>query len=284
MPGEAVLLLFLSAVLHTTWNFQLKQLREKYIAIWWSILIGSGIFLPFLIFFGLPAWKIWPYLLASVFVEICYFIALSAAYGDADFSLVYPIARGFAPALIATWSVLFLGEKLTWGGVLGVGTIILGLLIISVQNIFQVGIKKPSLIGLLLPILLAFLISIYSTIDGAAVKLTPVFSYTVLVFFLSPVLSTPLLLKKYPWQMIVEEFSKQRFQIISIGLLTVFAYFLALIAYSIAPVSYVGAIREVSVVLGALAGWKIFGEKMGGVRVIGSLVIFLGIMIIALKG
>jgi hypothetical protein len=59
MPLTAVFLLFVSAVLHTTWNLLLKQAGEKYIAVWWAVLLGSGIFLPFLFYTGLPAPQIW---------------------------------------------------------------------------------------------------------------------------------------------------------------------------------------------------------------------------------
>ena len=37
------------------------------------------------------------------------------------------------------------------------------------------------------------------------------------------------------------------------------------------------AIREVSVVIGAFAGWKILGEKLGPLRIIGAVIIFAGI-------
>ena len=53
-------------------------------------------------------------------------------------------------------------------------------------------------------------------------------------------------------------------------LLTVYLGLLALIAYSFAPLSYSGAIREVSVVIGAVLGWIFLEEPMGGTRVIGS--------------
>jgi drug/metabolite transporter (DMT)-like permease len=64
----------------------------------------------------------------------------------------------------------------------------------------------------------------------------------------------------------------------------VVAYLFALFANRIAPVSYSGAIREVSVVIGALLGWRLLGEKMGGMRVVGAVVIFAGILVITIFG
>jgi drug/metabolite transporter (DMT)-like permease len=68
------------------------------------------------------------------------------------------------------------------------------------------------------------------------------------------------------------------------GLLGICAYLFALAAYSIAPLNYSGAIREVSVVIGAFAGWKILGERLGPLRLVGAAIIFTGILIIARFG
>lgn len=59
---------------------------------------------------------------------------------------------------------------------------------------------------------------------------------------------------------------------------------LALFAYTFAPLSYSGAIREVSVVIGAFLGWRFLKEEMGGVRVAGSAIVFAGVMVIAIFG
>jgi len=284
MPVFAIVLLLGSAVLHTSWNLLLKRAGEKYIATWWAVLLGSAVFLPFLFITGLPAHETWLLLLASVLLEVGYYIALSTAYRDADFSLVYPLARGAAPALIAIWSILFLGERLTLGGAFGSAVIIFGLLVTGGSNLLRRGGEKPHLRGIALALTIALLISLYSTVDGAAVKRTSAFSYAVIVFFLAPVLTSPLMIHRYGWPMLKSELADHRVGVVSIGLLTVCSYLLALFAYSIAPLSYAGAIREVSVVLGALAGWRFLGERMGGLRVAGAAIIFSGILIVALFG
>ena len=57
-----------------------------------------------------------------------------------------------------------------------------------------------------------------------------------------------------------------------------------MIAYTFAPLSYSGAIREVSVVIGAFLGWRFLSEQMGGTRMLGAAVIFAGILVIAILG
>src|SRR4030067_912782 len=98
MPLEAIGLLLVSAALHTTWNLLLKGSGERYMASWWAMLIGSLLFLPALLFVGLPARTTWVMLIISAAVEASYFILLPYAYEASDFSLVYPLARGASPA------------------------------------------------------------------------------------------------------------------------------------------------------------------------------------------
>ena len=69
-----------------------------------------------------------------------------------------------------------------------------------------------------------------------------------------------------------------------VGILTLVTYALVLQAYALGRVSYAGAVREVSVVFAALVGWRWLGEGFGGWRVAGALLIFAGILVIAIAG
>ncbi len=283
MPLSAIGLLLAAAVLHTTWNLLLKQAGEKYMATWWGSAIGSLVFLPVMFYIGVPTPAVWHILFISSLFEIAYYIVLAEAYKESDFSLVYPMGRGAAPALIAVWAAIFLGERFTFGGVIGIVVIIAGLLIVGMSSIFQTH-AKPHLRGILLALLLALLISIYSMLDGIAVRQTAALPYVILLFLCVPTFTAPLIFQQYGWNKLKDELSAHPWQLAAIGVLTIGAYSLALWAYSIAPLGYAGAVREVSVVMAAFAGWRFLGEKLGGMRVIGALIIFSGILVIAIFG
>lgn len=284
MPLPALALLFLSALLHASWNLLLKGAGEKYIATFWTVVLGGLIFAPFLFLTGLPPRELWPLVLVSSAVEVLYFLTLSYAYKDHDFSLVYPMARGAAPALLALWSTLFLREALTRAGVAGLGMIVVGLMITGGSGLFQNGLHRPTVRAVAAALTNALLISIYSVIDGYAVKHGPAVSYAISIFTMIPILVTPLILLRYPRPQLGSELSMHWKRLAAIAVLGVFSYLCALTAYSLAPLSYAGAIREVSVVLGAFAGWRLLGEKPGGVRLLGAGVIFAGILVIAVFG
>jgi drug/metabolite transporter (DMT)-like permease len=284
MPALAILLLLCSASLHALWNLLLKRSQEKYIAMGWQVLI-SGVFAFFLLLFtGFPPRSMWLFALISMGLEAVYFILLSNAYSDHDFSLVYPIARGTAPAFLMLWSVLFLREKLTLGGALGVGMIVSGMVIIGATSLIQNRGSRLHLKGVLVALSVALIISLYTLIDGTAVKNGPALPYALTMFMFVPILTTTYNIRRFGWKPFLAAWKGPRLPLILTAVLGVVAYLLALIAYSFAPLSYSGAIREVSVVIGAFLGWQFLEEKMGATRVLGSIIIFVGILIIAILG
>lgn len=285
MPPLAIGLLLLAAAMHAGWNLLVKQAREKEIFTWSSLLVGALCFTPLLALgAALPA-RAWPFIITSAAVEAIYFFALTRAYGLGDFSLIYPLARGTAPALLAVWATLFLGERLRPAGLLGLAVLIGGLLVVgggvwwARRGKAQVG---PS--GVAAALLVALCISIYSAIDGAAVQTISPIPYTVLILGLSALFCTPVIALRYRRAAIVAEWRLNWPRIVTVGVLNLTTYMLVLFAYSRAQVAYAGAVREISVVFAALVGWRWLGEPFGAHRTVGALLIFTGIVIIAVLG
>ncbi len=282
MPLVAILLLLTSAFLHALWNLLLKRSQEKYIAMGWQVIISGVLAFFLLLFTGLPPRSMWLFALLSMGLEAVYFILLSNAYSDHDFSLVYPIARGTAPAFLMLWSVVFLKEQPSLGGILGVSLIVCGMVIIGATALIQSRGSRLHFKGVAIALSVALIISLYTLIDGTAVKNGPALPYALTMFMFVPVLTTTYNIRRFGWSPFLAAWKGPRLPLILAAALGVAAYLLALTAYSFAPLSYSGAIREVSVVIGAVLGWIFLEEPMGGTRVIGSTVIFVGILIIAL--
>ncbi|MGE5073646.1 MAG: EamA family transporter [Anaerolineae bacterium] len=284
MPLLALALLLSSAVLHALWNLLLKRSDKKFIAMGWQIILSGLVSIPALFFTGLPPQSLWLFALLSGTLEAIYFGLLTFAYTDHDFSLVYPVARGAAPAMVVIWAALFLGEIPSAVGFVGIALIVLGLAVIGATSLFQNGMAKPQFRGIAIALSVALVISIYTLVDGFAVKHGPALPYGLSFFVLMPLLTTPLIVRHYGWPELAAGFRAQPARLILVGILSVVAYLFALFAYSIAPVNYSEAIREVSVVLGAFAGWYFLGEQMGPVRILGAVGIFAGIVLIAVFG
>jgi len=285
MSWQALAFALIAAVIHAAWNFIIKKVEDRQIVSWWAILLGAAVTLPVLLPNAEIPLRIWPYILSSALAETIYYIALMHAYANADFSLTYPIARGVAPALIAVWSILFLGERPRLIGVIGVAIILLGLVVISAGHLaLKCNRTLIQFRGVLLALFIALLISVYSVIDATAVRVVSPLPYLMIVLGCTGLLMTPFVLSRYGYRAVVVSWRKNFLPIISIALLMPLAYVLVLQAYARAPISYIGAIREISIVLAALAGWRWLGEAFGKFRTLGAILIFLGILVISLAG
>ena len=305
MSLTALILLVVAAALHTGWNLLVKRASEKQIFTWWAMVVGTACFAPLLAFSApLPA-AIWPYVLASALVETIYYLALLRAYSIGDFSLIYPLARGAAPAFLALWAALFLGERPQARGIAGLGLLLAGLLLVggaarrASQRHDPIALAlstggaaaqpRGSLMafagsGIAAALTVACCISIYSAIDGAAVRIAPPIAYTVAVIGASALMMAPAVLARYGRQAVAAEWRANWPRIVLVGILTLVTYALVLQAYALGRVSYAGAVREISVVFAALVGWRWLGEGFGGWRVTGALLIFAGILVIAIAG
>jgi drug/metabolite transporter (DMT)-like permease len=285
VPPVALGLLIAAAILHASWNLLVKQARERQIFTWWSLVVGSICFLPLLAFGPSLPGRVWPYVLASALAETAYFFALVRAYNLGDFSLVYPIARGTAPAFLTVWATLFLNERPSRFGLIGIGILVVGLLVVgSGAWLARKGAVQVSGAAVVAALLVALCISTYTTIDGAAVRIAPPTSYTVAILGLSAIFATPAILGRYPLKAIGGEWRANWPRIVAVGVLNLGTYMLVLAAYSRSRVSYAGSIRELSVVVAALLGWRFLGEPFGANRTLGSILIFAGIVVIAALG
>ncbi|MHB8873300.1 MAG: EamA family transporter, partial [Myxococcaceae bacterium] len=122
MPWVATGLLVVSAFTHAIWNLLAKRSRAPLASLWWT-LAGSALLCgAYLAARGQWQWPSPPalrLLLVGGVAEAVYLYALTRAYACGELSLAYPISRGSAPLLVALWAALLWGERLPWGGYLG---------------------------------------------------------------------------------------------------------------------------------------------------------------------
>jgi drug/metabolite transporter (DMT)-like permease len=288
----SLLVLLAAALLHAGWNLLVKQAADKQAFTGLALLAGALLATPVLVLgFPFPA-RLWPYALASAFCEALYFAALATAYRLADFSLAYPIARGTAPLLLALWAVWWLGERPSLGGMIGLSILVLGLLVVGAagrphpppEEGRQAAKEGSRWAGIAAALAVAMIVSVYSVIDGAAVRFAAPAPYTALVLALAAPLIMPVVLFRSSLQTLRTTWRLHWPRILLVGALMQISYGLVLFAYSRSPVSYAGAIREVSIIFAALAGWRWLHEPLGRQRLAGAVLICGGILLIAVAG
>lgn len=206
MSLTALALALGAGALHATWNLILKGASDRLLVAAWGLLAGAAIFSPALIAaWPVPA-SVWPFACASATVLLGYYACLAAAYERGDFSLVYPVARGAAPALLTLWAALFLGERPSALGLAGIATILAGLAVVGGAPLWLAadaaqtkdgGSRLQALRlharGAGVAFLVALLVSVYTAVDAAGVRHWSPLPYLVLVFALSGSVLVPLL-------------------------------------------------------------------------------------------
>lgn len=287
MSLALVLVLLVAAAVHAAWNLLLKRVPERQVIVWWALIVSTFVMLPLALSRPGLNQAGWRLALLSGLLEVLYYTILMLAYGLGEFSLVYPIARGAAPVLLALWTALFLGEVPRPLGMAGIGLIVTGLVTVGSAGWRSasggaVPRRSGFAPGMGLALLVALLISIYSTLDGAAVKTNDPAVYSATIYALTAAILAPVLFRRHGILGVAAVWKTYWKRAVAVGVLQSFGYLLVLAVYARARVSYAGAIRESSVVLGALAGWLWLGEEFGPRRVIGAVVIFLGVLTIAL--
>ncbi len=270
-------LILLSAGLHASWNLIVKSGDDKLISAWSTVLAAPLVLFPVLGLTGLPPVEAWGILLASGIIHSGYNIALARAYEYGDLSVVYPVARGLAPLGVALAAPFILGETLSPSAATAVALIGGGIVWLGVAG-KGTG-ARLSALGW--AVLTALLIATYSIVDKVGVLRSNPLAYAIVLFGCNALVMTPYVFWRRGPRRIGEVWRRRWILLVASGLFSVGAYLLVLIAMRLTQVSYVAALRESSVVIGAVLGWRILREPLAGQRISASVVVTLGLVLLA---
>ena len=288
MTFSSLIIVLFSACLHVIAHVVLKSSLNRMAAVWWVLVWGSVLLFPIALFNPLSlSWPLWGLLLASGFFQFAYFYSIARAYQTGDLSVVYPLARGTAPVFLLIWAVLFIGERPTGGGITGVLIIAVGVYLLGLPKLsaWLEPLRSLSRSGPRWAVIAGLFISSYSAVDRIGVRLASPLPYLFIVNCVAVALLTPFMLRSAGWGGLRAEIQAARFNSVIAGFTTPAAYLTVLyVIRNGAPASYVGAIREISVVLGVLLGVLFFKEPGSLIRVLGGMCVAGGVAIIGLLG
>src|SRR5262249_9095175 len=157
-------------------------------------------------------------------------------------SVVYPLARGSGVAGTALVAALFLDEPLSGIGTIGIGCVSMGILLLGLREVIQCSTPHACLLALLVGLTIVG----YSVVDKLGVgHVHPVVYITGLTTGAALFLS-PLVLLCYRDECREAWTNRKRFSA-GVGLGVVVTYLLVLFAFQMDSVSYVVAVRELSI-------------------------------------
>jgi len=290
MSAAAIGLVLLSAMFHALRNLFTKASADKQIFLWWyslfALLFFSPLFLVYIFRQGIPAPTAYAWCFGSGFIHFLYWIFLTHAYKEGDLSHVYPIMRS-SPALVLVIAVLFLGEAVSAQGVTGILMVAFGVYIINMKQIFGRELLTPikslthdrsTQFAFLTLVSVAF----YSIVDKMAVNAIHPIQFAFLHLFCGMCYYTPYIMLTKSGDLIKKEWNAGITRIILTGIMGIAGYTLILIAFTIERVSYIVALRQISIVFAVLMGSHILKEKHRLIRMAGALIIFAGGFLISL--
>ena len=275
---SAFLFVVFAALLHALWNFLTKRVSGNLSVLYIALLFGCIILLPALLFVSpdsLRMTTVYPFFLATGIIHTFYFLLLSKAYKSGNISTVYPIARGSGVIGTTAVAVFLLGDTISLFGITGVLCTAAGILFIGLKGDKQVDYYR----GVIYALLVGATIACYSIVDKMAVQLIHPVIYIFGLFFFTMMFLTPYMVLSRRDELLSAWKILKKYSLI-IGAGAASAYLIILYVFRIAPVSYVVAVRELSVLFGALLGIWFLGEPLSVKKAIGILMVVFGLVMI----
>ena len=274
LPLAVTLAVLGAAVTHATWNAIAHGIKDQTLAF---ALIGVGgiaVANPLIILAAMPRADCWPYLAGSVAIHVFYNLLLMRCYKYGEFGQVYPLARGISPVVVTILAAVFVHEHLALPQVGGVLVVSAGLATLVFAG------RRPGRAAFLAAVGTGLTIAAYTTVDGVGVRLSasPVGYIGWLMLLQSLCVPMFALLRRR------DAILRQPRRVLAAGLvagaLSVLAYGLVLWAQTRGALAPIAALRETSVIFGAVIGTLVFREPFGRTRVAATLLVVAGIVLL----
>ncbi len=270
-----VSLVLVAALMHASWNALVKVSGDRFFTMATVMGAGSILLTPLIPFVQFPPVAALPFLLASFVLHLGYYGILIFAYRHGDLSVIYPIARGSSPVLIAIGAFLLAGQTLSPIASAGLALASGGMCLFA----FERGLpSRDFLKPLFIALSVGLSIAGYTVVDGLGLRQTPsAIDYIVWLSFLDGI---PLMLWAVVFRLsdYVIYLRKEGAKAAMGGALSLVAYGLVLYVLSVGSMAHVSALRETSVLFAVIIGALSLKEKFGPVRWIAALAIVGGVV------
>jgi drug/metabolite transporter (DMT)-like permease len=267
--GVGLALAGVSAAGSSSAHALLKSGGDKLVVQAWSSLVGLLLALPFVLWVGPPERVFWFWLFAGWVLHSLYYLVLAWSYEASDYSVAFPIARGVTPMFTAVLGIAWLGDTLGPVTLAGVVTICGGIFLLSFKRAIT-----PS--GLMAAGSAGLLNACFSLTDAKGMRLAADPMNFIVWYYIADGISMPLLVAVRNRGKVLEVAAANARTGIWVGIMALFAFLPTLIAFRIAPVGAVSAIRATSVIFSLFLGGSLLKEKLDKRRIGGALLVTLG--------
>lgn len=272
-----------SGFFHALWNVVSNHSRHKLAFFLCMQCMGLVIFFPYVAMNLSPiVWNTTTYILipSMMFFHALYFVFLARAYSLSDVSTVYPIVRGSMSLMLPIVGVFFLGEHITVMGWVGIAAIIIGIVLLSESAWSVSGLKKMITGHTGIALLVAVCSAANIMIDKFAISFFPIITVNWI-----GTLGNCVVLLLFIWdkETVRLEWQRNKGWIWISAILAPVSYLMFLWAIQSAQIAQLAPIREIGSVFAVGLGIAFLGEKNGRHRLIASLIVTAGIILLGLN-
>jgi uncharacterized membrane protein len=277
-------LVVISAFTHAYWNFLLKRTGGSQIFIGLSKLSEVILFAPAFVWIVSSQegrfWNYWHLFIIAGLLATLYYGFLGLAYRTGNLSVVYPISRASGLLFLPGLAFFLIGERVDAFGAVALGLITLGIFSLQLPAFSKTDVitafsgfrSQATLFALLTGLTIAG----YSLWDKNSLKFLTPFVYFYAYNSVVGILYAIFVWVRYPHTDIRDEWQIHKKPMVLVGILNTFTYTLVLFSLSISKASYVVALRQLGIAVGAVLGWKLLGEVFPVPKRVGIVMLLLG--------
>lgn len=273
----ATLLALGAAALHAAWNLVAKRSVDHFLALWGQFaaaaLIGVVVVAATR---DLPA-VAWGWAAICGALHVPYLVGLAGAYRAGDFSVVYPIARGSGALLAGIGGIVLLGDDLGGWSIVAIVVVAAGISLLATGHAHGLGALGWAL-------LVGVSIGAYTTNDSHAARTVESATYPFAAFALAGVFISAYGLAAGRGRDFVVAWRADWRRFFATGAVSSVAYLMVLLAVRHAPVGYVAALRESSVLIAAVVGTRLLAEGGARRRTFAAALILAGLVLLVVSG
>ncbi|HVE80050.1 MAG TPA: DMT family transporter [Gemmatimonadaceae bacterium] len=283
-------LVLASSVIHAYWNFLLKRSGGGPAFVGLSKVLEVAAFAPVFALWALPGARehldAWPVVVVGALLTLANYAALARAYQLGDLAVAYPVARGSTLLFLPFLGFLVFAERLSAVGWLSIACIVVGIVVLQLPALTREAVlslgpsfRNPSVVFAMAAGLAA---AGYTVWDKRAVQRLPAFTYFYAYTAIVAAAYAGFVYRRYPRAEVRAEWRTHWWPMLQVAVCNTIAYLLVLGALRSGTSSYVIALRQLSIAIGAVMGWRLLGERFGAARRLGVGLIVLGCLLVAM--
>ncbi|MHC1737934.1 MAG: EamA family transporter [Ignavibacteriaceae bacterium] len=261
-----------------------SQGSDPYMVSWFNNFIPVLVYTPLLFFIDLRfSQEFIKVTIISGLINVAAVLLYHRAIAEGKISEVVPMLS-FTPLFLLVASPLIINEFPDTHGLIGLILIVLGSYMLNI-NLAKSGFLAPfkSLLrakGTRYMFIVAFIWALSSNYDKIGIQESSPFQYIIFLnLFIFAGITIILLFKK---RLSLPAIIRPNKNLVIVGIFTAFGFFLQMTALSLTLVAYVIALKRMSGMITVVWGYYFFNEKNIHEKLVGSVIMFIGVLLILL--